>query len=178
MRLQKSLPRRDELLDRRHKAVTFAVADHDVEGHEAATGDPDAGGHHVEVEQFLGVLAAAGDVSRDLDGSCRGVRRHHRADAGELEGHLLARADRVQPLADPLAALVQLKNDVLDLGEARLAYGRALRRLGDDVAARTELERARVDLAGMGARGLVDEIDRELAGIAEGAGMAGPLASA
>src|SRR5882672_9500162 len=34
LRLQKSLSCRDELLDRRHKAVTFAVADHDVERHE------------------------------------------------------------------------------------------------------------------------------------------------
>jgi class 3 adenylate cyclase/tetratricopeptide (TPR) repeat protein/ribosomal protein L40E len=65
----------------------------------------------------------------------------------------------------------------LDLGEARLAYGRALRRLGDDAAARTELEQARVDLAAMGASGLVDEIDRELGEIDEGAGVAGPLVS-
>jgi class 3 adenylate cyclase/tetratricopeptide (TPR) repeat protein len=66
----------------------------------------------------------------------------------------------------------------LDLGEARLSYGRALRSLGDEDTATIELERARGDLARMGARGLVDEIDRELTGIAEGAGMAGPLSSA
>ena len=66
----------------------------------------------------------------------------------------------------------------LDLGEARLAYGRALRRLGDEVAARTELGRAREGLSKMGALGLVDEIDRELARLAEEAGLAGPLASA
>jgi predicted ATPase/class 3 adenylate cyclase len=65
----------------------------------------------------------------------------------------------------------------LDLGEARLAYGRALRRLGTDDDARAELERAREDLARMGARGLVDEIDREIAQMTEGAGRAGPLAS-
>src|SRR5260370_6038012 len=34
--LQKSLSGRDELLDRRHEAVTFRVADHDVQRHEAA----------------------------------------------------------------------------------------------------------------------------------------------
>jgi class 3 adenylate cyclase/tetratricopeptide (TPR) repeat protein len=64
-----------------------------------------------------------------------------------------------------------------DLGEARLSYGRALRRLGDEASAATELRQARVDLERMGAFGLVADIDRELAGIGEGAGQAGPLAS-
>jgi tetratricopeptide (TPR) repeat protein len=64
----------------------------------------------------------------------------------------------------------------LDLGEARLAYGQALRRFGDDARAVVELSRARDDLLQMGASGLVEEIDRELAGLAEGAGRAGPLA--
>jgi len=66
----------------------------------------------------------------------------------------------------------------LDLGEARLAYARALRQLGDEPGSRTQLVKAREELALAGARGLVDEIDSELAGIAEEAGMAGPLASA
>jgi class 3 adenylate cyclase/tetratricopeptide (TPR) repeat protein len=66
----------------------------------------------------------------------------------------------------------------LDLGEARLAFGRALHRLGDDEAARIELGRARESLTRAGALALVDAINRELAGIAEGAGVAGPLASA
>lgn len=65
----------------------------------------------------------------------------------------------------------------LDLGEARLAFGRALRLLGDDARAEAELERARGPLVRMGARGLVDEIDRELVKVREGAGLAGPLAS-
>jgi tetratricopeptide (TPR) repeat protein len=65
----------------------------------------------------------------------------------------------------------------LDLGEARLAFGRALRRLGDDARAEVELEQAREPLVRMGARGLVDDIDRELATMREGAGLAGPLAS-
>jgi tetratricopeptide (TPR) repeat protein len=66
----------------------------------------------------------------------------------------------------------------LDLGEARLAYGRALRQLGDEAGARAELGRARVDLARMSACGLVEQIDRELAELSEGAGHAGPLAPA
>jgi len=65
----------------------------------------------------------------------------------------------------------------LDLGEARLAFGRALHRLGDDARAEVELEQAREPLVRMGARGLVDDIDRELATMREGAGLAGPLAS-
>jgi class 3 adenylate cyclase/tetratricopeptide (TPR) repeat protein len=66
----------------------------------------------------------------------------------------------------------------LDLGEARLAYGNALRRLGDETAGEAQLRAAREHLFTLGARGLVDEIDRELAEIGEGAGQAGPLASA
>jgi tetratricopeptide (TPR) repeat protein len=65
----------------------------------------------------------------------------------------------------------------LDLGEGRLAYGKALRRLGDDSGAEAQLRGAREHLANLGARGLVDEIDRELAEIGEGAGQTGPLAS-
>jgi class 3 adenylate cyclase/tetratricopeptide (TPR) repeat protein len=64
----------------------------------------------------------------------------------------------------------------LDLGEARLAFGRALRRLGDEPGAQLELTRARDDLVPTGARGLIDMVERELAEI-EGAGLADPLAS-
>jgi tetratricopeptide (TPR) repeat protein len=64
----------------------------------------------------------------------------------------------------------------LDLGEARLAYGRALRSLGNSGRAREELESARQSLEGFGAVGLVTEIERELAEMAEGAGVADPLA--
>jgi thioredoxin-like negative regulator of GroEL len=63
----------------------------------------------------------------------------------------------------------------LDLGEARLAYGRALVRLGDRDAARTELEEVRAHLEHMGARGLVAQVDGELAALAAGAGS--PAAS-
>src|SRR5579862_845698 len=66
----------------------------------------------------------------------------------------------------------------LDLAEARLAYGRALRGFGDDTSAGQQLARARADLVRMGARGLLDEIDHELAVLSEGAGQPGPLASA
>jgi class 3 adenylate cyclase/tetratricopeptide (TPR) repeat protein len=65
----------------------------------------------------------------------------------------------------------------LDHGEARLAFGRALRRLGDDTRAGEELTRARAELARLGAHGLVGEIDRELAELGERAGVAGPLES-
>ena len=75
-------------------------------------------------------------------------------------------------------ALLEQQRLPLDLGEARLAYGRALRRLGDRAGAQVELGGAREDLVRMGALGLVDQIDRELAGLNEGAGLAGPLASA
>jgi class 3 adenylate cyclase/tetratricopeptide (TPR) repeat protein len=60
----------------------------------------------------------------------------------------------------------------LDLGEARLAYGRALVRLGDRDAARAELEDVRAQLESMGARGLVDQVDGELAALAAGSSPA------
>jgi tetratricopeptide (TPR) repeat protein len=74
--------------------------------------------------------------------------------------------------------LLQLQELPLDLGEARLAYGRALRSVGNDERAREELLLARDDLMRAGARGLVGQIEAELSGLTEGAGLADPLASA
>jgi class 3 adenylate cyclase/tetratricopeptide (TPR) repeat protein len=65
----------------------------------------------------------------------------------------------------------------LDLAEARLAFGRALRRFGDKAGAQAQLAVAREDLARMGACGLVAEIDRELAELLEGPVSPAPLAS-
>jgi hypothetical protein len=61
-----------------------------------------------------------------------------------------------------------------DLGEARLAYARALRTLGDHDDARAELQRARDEFAQMDARELVTQIDRELAEEVTGADGIGP----
>jgi len=66
---------------------------------------------------------------------------------------------------------------VTDLGEARLAFARSLRRLGELTGSRTELERARQIFAGMDARAFVNEIDAELRDLEAGAGVAGPRAS-
>jgi tetratricopeptide (TPR) repeat protein len=78
--------------------------------------------------------------------------------------------------------LLEQQQMPLDLSEARLAFGRALRSLGDNAGAAAELEKAREDLDRMGARGLVGEVDRELAELrreleelGEGAGTTGPL---
>jgi tetratricopeptide (TPR) repeat protein len=73
--------------------------------------------------------------------------------------------------------LLEQRGDALDLGEARLAYSRALRRLGDTDDAVAQLQGARGDLEQIGALGLVVEIDRELAEMGEEALPAGPLAS-
>jgi class 3 adenylate cyclase/tetratricopeptide (TPR) repeat protein len=78
---------------------------------------------------------------------------------------------------DAALPLLEQRGDALDLGEARIAYGRALRTLGDGAGALAELQIARDELDRIGARGLVDEIDRELKGLGEGAVRAGPLAS-
>jgi tetratricopeptide (TPR) repeat protein len=98
-----------------------------------------------------------------------------------IEANIRAAEGRADVAGDRFTTAIDLLEQQglpLDSGEARLAYGRALRRLGDGAAACIELGLARESLTTAGARGLVDEIDRELAGIAEGAGMAGPLASA
>jgi len=65
----------------------------------------------------------------------------------------------------------------VDLGEARIALAWGLRAFGDPARAREELERARETFARMEARGVVDQIDRELAELAKGPGPSGPFAA-
>jgi tetratricopeptide (TPR) repeat protein len=62
----------------------------------------------------------------------------------------------------------------LDLAEARAILGRAFRRFGDLIGARTELERARSMFARIGADIRRDEIDAELAELVEGPAPTGP----
>ncbi|MGH8934930.1 MAG: AAA family ATPase [Acidimicrobiia bacterium] len=64
-----------------------------------------------------------------------------------------------------LAALPILEEQRLeiDLGEARIAYARALTQFGDDRSARAELDRAAEMFARMGAEGTLTEIERERA---------------
>jgi len=64
----------------------------------------------------------------------------------------------------------------VDLGEARIALAWGLRAFGDPARAREELQRARETFARMEARGVVDQIDRELAELAKGPGPSGPFA--
>jgi class 3 adenylate cyclase/tetratricopeptide (TPR) repeat protein len=73
--------------------------------------------------------------------------------------------------------LLEEQQLVIDLGETRILLAQALRTFGDVVGARTELERARVTFARMEARTLVDEIDRDLAQLAEGPPAAAPSAA-
>jgi class 3 adenylate cyclase/tetratricopeptide (TPR) repeat protein len=64
----------------------------------------------------------------------------------------------------------------VDLGEARIALAWGLRAFGDPARAREELTRARETFARMDARGVVDQIDREIAELAKGPGPSGPFA--
>jgi class 3 adenylate cyclase/tetratricopeptide (TPR) repeat protein len=86
------------------------------------------------------------------------------------------RAEAIDTYSRALRLLEELGHP-LDLAEARLAYGQALHRLGDSAAAVAELADTRETLTRIGARGLVDEIDRELAEMGEGADRVGPLPS-
>ncbi|HZT92223.1 MAG TPA: adenylate/guanylate cyclase domain-containing protein [Gaiellaceae bacterium] len=68
--------------------------------------------------------------------------------------------------AEALRLLEDL-NMPTQLGETRLALGRALRTFGDVAGARVELERARGAFARMGARTLIDLIDADLRALDE-----------
>jgi tetratricopeptide (TPR) repeat protein len=75
---------------------------------------------------------------------------------------------------DEALQLLREQRLLTDLGEARLAFARALRTLGEHEDARAELERAREEFAQMDARELVAQIDRELADEVTGADGIGP----
>ena len=88
-----------------------------------------------------------------------------------------AEGDREAVLARFRAAIALLDEQRLevDLGEARIAFGHALRQLGQVDGARAELGRARATFTTMGAIGMVAEIDRELSEIARGPAAPAPL---
>jgi tetratricopeptide (TPR) repeat protein len=71
-------------------------------------------------------------------------------------------------------ALLEKQKLLFDLGEARMIFARALRKLGENAGAQTELERARQLFMRMGAPATVAEIDRMLAELRAGAGASGP----
>jgi class 3 adenylate cyclase/tetratricopeptide (TPR) repeat protein len=58
--------------------------------------------------------------------------------------------------------LLEQQNLAIELAEARISYGRVLRDLGDERAAKEQLERARAGLAEVGAQRLVGELDNTL----------------
>jgi class 3 adenylate cyclase/tetratricopeptide (TPR) repeat protein len=75
---------------------------------------------------------------------------------------------------DEALRLLREQRLLTDLGEARVAFARALRTFGEHADARAELERAREEFAQMDARELVAQIDRELAEEVTGADGIGP----
>ena len=88
------------------------------------------------------------------------------------EANVAAAAGERTATATAFSEALRLLEDqelVIDLGEARLELARALLKFGDSAGARTELERARGIFVRIEARGIVEEIDREL----EVAGEAG-----
>ena len=56
---------------------------------------------------------------------------------------------------------------VIDAAETRIELARSLRAFGDLGGARAELERARASFVRMEARAMVEQIDKELAELAE-----------
>jgi class 3 adenylate cyclase/tetratricopeptide (TPR) repeat protein len=88
-----------------------------------------------------------------------------------------ADAEREAVLARFRKALALLEEQRLqvDLGEARVAFARALRDLGQIEGALAEFKRAREIFARMEAVGIVAEIDRDVAAIAKGPDPSGPF---
>jgi class 3 adenylate cyclase/tetratricopeptide (TPR) repeat protein len=70
--------------------------------------------------------------------------------------------------------LIEALGMPMELGEVRAALGRSLREFGDEVGARTELERARSIFGRIGATTRRNAIDREVAQLAEGPARSGP----
>jgi len=88
-----------------------------------------------------------------------------------------AEGDRDTVLARFGAAIALLDKQRLqvDLGEARMAFARALRDLGQIDGARAEFSRAREIFTSMDAVGMVAEIDRELAEMTRGPATPAPF---
>jgi tetratricopeptide (TPR) repeat protein len=82
--------------------------------------------------------------------------------------------DRAKTLKSYLDAIVMLEEQHLpiNVGEARIALGRALSRFGDIAAARQQFELARKDFEQMGAVGILAPIDLELERITSGGSRA------
>jgi hypothetical protein len=79
---------------------------------------------------------------------------------------------------DAALPMIEEQSLWIDLGEARIAYARALRRFGDHAAAAKQLDLARETFEPMEARALLEEIDRERALLTnEGGRRQAPLAS-
>lgn len=87
------------------------------------------------------------------------------------------RAATVESFTEALR-LMEEQRLVIEAADARVAFARALRGLGERAEARAELERARGAFARVEAHASLADVDGELAGLqAEEAGRAGPLPS-
>ena len=134
-----------------------------------------------------------GDIYRVLTDAL--IRQGRLDDAGELVSFAVRDAPEGHPYAQAAAKLAQAylataKRDTggaieryeeaialwdelsmtIDLSQARIAFGRALRELGEPDRAREQFELARETCAPIGATGLVAEVDKELALVGSRAG--------
>jgi tetratricopeptide (TPR) repeat protein len=138
----------------------------------------DGGGYLVlEVYRYLvAVLLAQGRIDDAKQLLAFAARSLPEEDAYARAAFLLAEANVAAASDEPTAAatsfsealrLLEEQQLVIDLGEARLELAQALRKFGDISGARTELERARGLFVRIEARGIVEEIDSELAAVEE-----------
>jgi tetratricopeptide (TPR) repeat protein len=83
-----------------------------------------------------------------------------------------AKRDRTAALAsyDEAISLLEQMGLHIDLAQARISYGRALRKLGEPDRARNQLDLAHEACTAVGAIGLVEELEKELALVGSRAG--------
>jgi class 3 adenylate cyclase/tetratricopeptide (TPR) repeat protein len=134
----------------------------------------------VEVLTRLGRLADARELANAASRCVPDEDAYARAAYLLIEGRLAAaegRKDVAEGSYVEAIGLIDEQQLPLDLAEARLAFGRALRWFEDEKGAEAQLLAARDELVRMGARGLVDEVDREVAALRGGPADPAPLAS-
>jgi class 3 adenylate cyclase/tetratricopeptide (TPR) repeat protein len=127
---------------------------------------------HLDEARNLAEFAARNVPAEDLYGRTAVLLAQASVAAADGE-----RAEAESRFGDALDLLEQQELH-LDLGEARIAFARALKGFGDVAAAREQLERARALVDGLGAARLVQDVDLELAELEREAGGAGPPLSA
>jgi hypothetical protein len=116
--------------------------------------------------------AAAADVATETDSYTVAFAAMADGWAAAAEGS----ADAVRTAFEKATSLFEQQSMATDLADCRIAYARALTRIGDGAAATVQLNLAREAFEAMHATGSVAYVDELFAKMSEGADLFGPLA--